>query len=77
MKLPKLPKFKNTFKKKQLSDEEAFLKKALNRLPRSRRKKARVLYDLAKKGYFIRVGQDIDNKKVLKPGVEYYNGQVI
>ena len=73
----KFPKFRNPFKKQQLSEEEVFLKKALKKLPKKRRNKAMVLYNLAKKGYFIRVGKDIDNKKILKPGVEYYNGQVV
>lgn len=64
------------FKKKKVDEEEAFLQKQLKKLPRKRRKKAKVRYCLAKKGYILRVGEDVDNKEILRPGMEYYNGQI-
>jgi len=63
-------------KKKQKTDEELFIERQIKKLPKKRRRKALVLYELATKGYFLRPGQDIDNKEMLKPAMEYYNGKV-
>lgn len=64
------------FKKKEKTEEELFVEKQLKKLPRKRRKRALILYELARKGYFLRPGQDIDNKEMLKAGLEYYNGKI-
>lgn len=70
----KLPKF---FKKKELTEEEKWLKRKLKKTPKRLRKKAVALYELARKDYILKVGKDVDNKERLKGGVEWYNGQVV
>lgn len=73
----KLPKFLNFFKKEELTEEELFIKKKLKKIPLNRVKKSLVLYKLAKDGYILKVDEDVDNKELLKPGLEYYNGKII
>lgn len=61
----------NFFKKKvELTEEELFIKEKLKKIPKKQRKKALINYNLAKNGYYLRVGEDIDNRKFIIEGIE-------
>jgi len=70
----KLPKF---FKKKELTDEEKWLKQKLKKTPKRLRKKAIALWELARRDMVLKVDKDVDNKENLKVAEEWYNGQII
>lgn len=57
--------FKEFLKKKDLSNEEDFLKKELKKIPFRRRKNALELYEQYKQGIFLVVDGKTDNKKRL------------
>lgn len=70
----KLPKW---FKKKELTEEEKWLKQKLKKTPRKFRKKAIALWELARRDLVLKVGDEEDQKERLKEAETWYNGQVV
>lgn len=54
------------FKKKEVTEEDKFLKEALKKIPKKRRKKALELYSQYQKGLYLRVDKEYDNKKLME-----------
>ena len=71
MKLPKL------FKRKELTEEEKWLKQKLKKTPGKLRKKAIALWELARRDLVLKVGDKEDQKEKLKDAEAWYNGQTL